>query len=185
MTEGKTINNGELKKFGLDDFFINCTFEACDFTGMKFVDTHFEDCIFKECNFSMVKLLCQLNDVQFTECKIVGTDFSAMSKFSNSFQFTKCNLSYVSFIENRLIGSRFDECSIIECDFSNADLTRSTFDCCDLSLSVFNGTNLSSANLATAHNFVVNPTINRINKMVISRSELFGLVAHLNLIVVD
>ena len=183
MTEGKKINNTELHKVGLDDFYLGCTFEACDFSEMTFRNVQFEECVFMRCNLSMTKLYCQLNDVQFVECKIVGTDFSGVGKFSTSFKFLKSNLSYASFIETKLIESCFEECSVIECDFTSADLSRSVFDRCDLSRTIFAETNLERANFETAYGFVINPNINRTNQMVISESELRGLVAHLNIVI--
>lgn len=183
MTESKNIDNTELQKAGLGDFYLDCTFEGCDFSEMSFRNVHFEDCIFRSCNFSMTKLFCQLNDVQFIECKIVGTDFSGIGKFSNYFQFLKCNLSYASFVETKLCESRFADCPIIECDFSGADLTRAVFDRCDLSRSIFAQTNLEKANLETSCGFVIDPTINRTSKMVISESELRGLLCHLNIVI--
>lgn len=183
MTENKNVNNVELQRVGLDDCYLNCTFELCDFSKMTFRNVHFEECVFKQCNFSMAKMFCQLNDVEFVECKIVGTDFSGITKLSNSLKFVKCNLLYASFVETKLIESRFIECSIVECDFMNSDLSRSLFDRCDLSRSIFTETNLERVNLETSYGFAINPTTNRINKLIISESELRGLVAHLNIVV--
>lgn len=183
MTEAKKINNTELIRVGLDDLYLECTFEACDFSDMVLRNVQFEECVFIRCNFSMTKIFCKLNEVQFIECKIVGTDFSGIGKLSTAIRFIKSNLSYASFVEIKLRESRFSECTIVDCDFASADLSHSVFDRCDLSRSIFAATNLESADLETAYCFAINPTINRTNKIIVSESELRGLVAHLNIVI--
>ena len=183
MIESKTINNADLQKTGFDNLYFDCKFIACDLSEMELSNTQFEECSFQLCNLSMTKLLCQMNDVKFMECKIVGADFSTVNKNSTSLKFDKCNISYTTFIGTNLHDCLYSECHIVECDFTDANLSRAVFDNCELAGSIFSGTNLEKADFETSRNYIINPTANRINKMVVSESELKGLVAHLNIVI--
>lgn len=183
MTQDKHIHAIQMQEGGIDDLYLNCTFGGCDFSELTLDQIHFEACVFESCNFSMTKLFCQLNDVQFVACKVVGADFSGLVSCANALQFIKSNLSYASFSDTKLPVSRFVDCALVECDFSGCDLSGSVFDRCDLSRSIFAQTNLERVDLATSYSLTINPTINRVRKMVVAQSELHSLVAHLGVVV--
>lgn len=183
MKEGLVIENNELLNAKLDDFYLGCTFEGCDFSKVKICDTHFEECTFERCNLSLTSFHCQLTDVRFVECKIVGTDFTGLNKFSTINAFSKCNLSYATFVGARIVASRFENCTIADCDFTNTDLNKTVFENCDLTGSTFEQTNLEKCDFETSSGFTINPNSNRLQKTIFSNSELHGLLSHLNIII--
>ena len=52
--------------------FVHCNFEKADLSSIKFIE-----CEFKNCNLSLVKpKYSRFMDVQFTECKLIGVDWT-------------------------------------------------------------------------------------------------------------
>ena len=61
-------------------------------------------------------------------------------------------------------------------DFSNADLSFSTFDFCDLQGALFDSTNLDRSDFRTAHHYSIDPENNRIKKAQFSLNGIIGLL---------
>lgn len=70
-----------------------------------------------------------------------------------------------------------------EVEFTEADLHSAIFDACDLHFSTFERTNLEKADLRTAVNFSINPTVNRIKKAKFSRDRLAGLLDSFSIVI--
>jgi uncharacterized protein YjbI with pentapeptide repeats len=68
-----------------------------------------------------------------------------------------------------------------ETDFTEADLTASLFDDCDLNRAVFYNTNLEKANFCSAFNYTFDPELNRIKKARFSRLGVIGLLEKYNI----
>ncbi|MFR9166231.1 MAG: pentapeptide repeat-containing protein [Dysgonomonas sp.] len=131
---------------------------------MKIAETCFNNCLFRKCNFTMVKFLSSLQNVNFVECKMIGADFSGISRVSNSFRFEKTILNYASFIGVKLRSIVFDECQMEETYFDSADIALSEFKKCNLMRTSFHETNLEKADFSTSYDFCINPNQNRIKK---------------------
>lgn len=181
MTENQKIEKVDFNTTPPRNEYAKCQFVGCDFSKMQITDVYFEDCQFVGCNFSLTKFCNVLRDVKFVECKMMGADFSEVSKFALSFGFEKCNLSYASFVEVKMKNTKFVGCDLSDAYFDNANLEAAVFDDCDLERTSFFWTNLKKANFATARNFAINPTTCELRKAVFAQSDLRGLLAHLDI----
>lgn len=179
----KIIEKIDFKEIKLEEEYSKIAFENCDFSGREIHEVYFENCTFLRCNFTLTKFFNNLIDVQFTECKMTGVDFTSISRFANSFRFENSHLNYASFIRVKMRESHFVDCNLTESYFDDADIASSVFDNCDLTKASFHGTNLEKVDFSTAYNFAINPTVNKLKKTIFSENELKGLVAHLNIII--
>lgn len=75
----------------------------------------------------------------------------------------------------------FLECSLQETDFSEADLTQAVISNCDCHLAVFDHTNLSKADLRGSFNYQIDPVVNQVKKLKLSKDGLAGLLAQFDL----
>ncbi len=168
---------GYLQSLSSIEEFDNCSFNNTDFSEVELFDIRFSDCVFKNCDFTMAKFInVSLNGCKFEGCKIVGTNFLSCNKLGLSIEFTDSKIDYSIFIGLPLAHTKFTNCSIIECDFSEAKLSNSEFIDCDLSRSIFHATNLQNANLSTSYNFQINPNTNQIKGAKFSHSNIAGLL---------
>lgn len=181
MPDNKTITNQILHKASIEDEYEGCTFDHCSFADILLNGIYFENCIFKRCDFSNVKIESQFETVQFQDCKMVGTDFSQMNRFSDALKFLNCNLSFAYFSEANLKETKFEKCILTDSDFSSANLSKSIFDDCDLSRVTFNGTNLESADIVTSFNFDISPVTNRVRGLNVSENGLKGLLTEFDI----
>jgi uncharacterized protein YjbI with pentapeptide repeats len=77
----------------------------------------------------------------------------------------------------------FIDCSIQEADFTDADLTGSLLQNCNLYKAKFENTNLEKADLRSAYNFAIDPELNRIKKAKFSVDGLHGLLGKYDLVI--
>lgn len=185
MTEEKTIEKQNFNEVELDDQYYNCVFEYCDFSGKTIINTTFEDCTFKLCNFSLTKFANYLSGAKFIGCKITGADFTKLSRFSGSMYFEESQMNYASFVGLKSRKNKFKNCILNEAFFDEADIALSVFDNCNLENTSFHKTNLEKVDFSTSYNFSINPTVCRLKKAIFSKSELRGLVAHLDIVIKD
>jgi uncharacterized protein YjbI with pentapeptide repeats len=132
------------------------TFDKIDFKQQTFIIAEYEDCSFINCDMSGLKL----SGARFIECSFSGCNLS-LAKLSQT------ALQQVKFINCKMLGLRFDECSAfaLEVSFDNCMLDHSSFyklnikktkftatqlhevdfTQCDISGAVFNNCDLSGA----------------------------------------
>jgi len=83
--------------------FINCNFANSDLSGVKFLD-----CEFNACNLSMASLTkTALNDIHFSDCKMLGLRFENCNDFGLAFTFNNCKLDHSSFYKLKLKKTSF------------------------------------------------------------------------------
>ncbi len=153
-----------------------------NFSNHNFSFKIFSSCHFEKCNLSNVVLKnTTLNDVTFINCKILGLKFSDMSKLLSHFQFHDSQLSLCTFFGLNLKGTIFQDCKILECNFTNAYLENAVFEYCDLEKSIFLWCNFKNANLIWSHSFSINPENNKLHKTKFSREYCEGLLHHLDI----
>lgn len=70
---------------------------------------------------------------------------------------------------------------MISVDFTEADLTQTTFDSCNLEGAVFENCNLEKADFQTAFNFTLDPERNKIAKAKFSKEGALGLLKKYNI----
>lgn len=164
--------------------FDNCIFRNNDFTDADFYGCDFVNCTFDACNLSMVKFVKNgFDKVQFTNCKMVGVDFSNAKDFLFGVDFDNCILDYAAFMKKKNKKAKFVACSLKGTDFSEADLSMSVFTKCDLNTAVFMSTVLTGVNFSTAYNYTIDPERNQIRKAKFAVNGLPGLLANYGIIV--
>lgn len=186
MTENTTIEKVDFEKLTTDNEYVNCTFKLCNFAKQRLTDVIFEKCHFMQCDFSLARPNnTRIDTVRFSDCKMVGIDFTDGNRYMFSTTFERCNLSYSFFCGINAKGTRFDNCNLQEANFDNANLTSSTFDDCELLRAIFINTNLEKTNFGTARNYTINPSQNRLKKAHFSRAGIDGLLAYFGIVVDD
>jgi len=156
----------------------NCEFINCDFSYAHLSGIVFIACRFRDCNLSLTHLSdTGLQDVRFKECKLSGADFSKSKDFLFEVSFENCILDNAIFFKKKNKKAIFKDCSMVETDFTEADLTDCKFDNCNLNRAFFDRTVLKNADLSTAYNFTINPDSNDIKKAKFSVHGLPGLLS--------
>ncbi|HWZ16607.1 MAG TPA: pentapeptide repeat-containing protein [Mucilaginibacter sp.] len=158
--------------------FENCRFTSSNFSYADLSGLTFVNCFFDECNLSLIKLSgTGLQDVQFKGCKLTGADFSKSNDFLFEVSFSNCILNNAIFYKKKNKRAKFTDCSLIETDFTEADLTDVQFNNCNLHRAFFNRTILKNADFRTSYNFIIDPDINNLKKAKFSVQGLAGLLA--------
>jgi fluoroquinolone resistance protein len=136
------------------------------------------ECQFESCNLSLIKLSDSgLQNIILKDCKLSGADFSKSRDFLFEANFNNCILDNAIFYKKKNKGAKFADCSMVETDFTEADLTDVHFINCNLNRTFFNHTTLKNADLLTSYNFIIDPDINMLKKARFSVHGLPGLLA--------
>ena len=164
--------------------FEQCTFNRCDLARADFAKSKFMDCSFTGCDLSMVKLRgVSMQNVAFTECKLLGIDFSACSEMLFSVRFDNCALDHSVFVKRKMPKTRFSKCSMKGVDLSEAGLDEGLFDQCDLRDAVFDSTQLRKADLTTAYHFQIDPDRNHLKGARFSAEGALSLLGKYGVVV--
>ena len=170
--------------------FDGCTFIDCDFSEAVFEKCRFIDCQFEKCNLSLARLnYSRFIDVQFRISKVIGVDWTKATWGnivpSSPVGFSKCILNDSSFFGLELREIVMEECKAHDADFREGDFSEGVFDYTDLSGSLFNNTNLSSASFAEAANYDIDVNFNKIKNAKFSRHEAVRLLNSLGVELLD
>jgi len=156
----------------------NCAFINCDLSYGHLSGIVFITCRFEGCNLSLVHLSdTGLQGIHFKECKLSGADFSKSRDFLFEVSFENCILDNAIFYKKKNKGAKFKDCSMVETDFTETDLTDAQFNNCNLSRAFFSRTILKNADLRTSYNFTIDPDSNVLKKARFSVHGLPGLLA--------
>jgi fluoroquinolone resistance protein len=176
----------EEKKFDTIDFtqklfaaadYENCTFVNCNFSGTGLVNIVFAGCTFTDCNLSLATIIqTAFKMVTFKNCKLLGLHFENCNPFLFEVYFESCILNLSSFYKLKIKKTRFINCSLHEVDFTAADLTSAIFDKCDLTRAIFQNSIIEKADFSTAHNYSIDPEINKIKKAKFALEGVAGLL---------
>jgi fluoroquinolone resistance protein len=179
ITEDKTFTKINAEAItGHKSTFENCKFINCDFSYADFAGLVFMECRFEGCNLSLIKLSdAGLQNIMFKDCKLSGANFSKSQDFLFEASFNNCILDNAIFYKKKNKGAKFTDCSMVETDFTEADLTDVQFINCNLNRAFFNLTTLKNADLRTSYNFIIDPDINILKKARFSVHGLPGLLA--------
>lgn len=183
ITENKIFENIDFKHNTLEDEYYNCTFRTCNFSNLSIYESRFNTCTFKDCDFSMTKFKSTLRDVTFNGCKMLGSNFTEVNKFSGGILFEHTHLNYSIFSATRLRKTIFRHCDLNEVYFDDADLSNSIFEHCNLERASFIGCNLEKTDFSTSYNFNIDPNSCKLKNAIFSEHNLRGLVEHLNIII--
>ena len=157
--------------------FDNCTFINCNFSGIDLSNKSFYESEFSDCDLSNVKLVnTAFQEVSFKNCKLLGLRFDECKSFLLAFHFDSCTLNYSSFYQLKIPKTTFIGSSLLEVDFSEADLQYVNFSACDLSGALFGNTILENADFRDSRNFNIDPEVNYIRNAKFSADCLLGLL---------
>ena len=109
--------------------------------------------------------------MHFNDCRQIGFEAA----------FDNCILNVSSFYQMKLKQSSFQDFTLHEVDLVEADLTGLVLDNCDLAGAVFENTVLEKADLRTAFNYSIDPSINRLKKAKFSVAGIHGLLYKLDI----
>lgn len=156
----------------------NILFQHCDFTNARFNGAAFIDCTFEQCNLSNATLDgVAFKSCTFIECKMIGLSFSQTRDFGFEIHVIQSNLSFASFDKKKLYKSMFTACNMEGVNFTQADLSKSKLDTCNLLDALFSNTNLSGVDFRTNINFLIHPEANTIKKARFQSQDLHRLLA--------
>jgi uncharacterized protein YjbI with pentapeptide repeats len=114
---------------------------------------------------------------------MLGLRFEDCKTFLLEFSFSECILNFSSFYGLNIQKQRFENCQLHEVDFTECNLSRGIFKECELNNAIFERTNLEKVDLQSARNFSISPNENKLKGAIFSKSDLYGLVSHLGIIV--
>jgi len=159
--------------------FVDCHFAEADLRHKRFID-----CRFERCNLALATLTgAGLQNVHFAECKLTGVQFAACQDMLFGVGFDQCQLHYASFAGKKLRGTRFQNCSCAEADFTQADLTNASFEQTTLSRAIFDHTQLNGADFTTATDFQIDPETNPLRQARFTVAGLVGLVSKYGVVI--
>lgn len=169
--------------------FIDCVFNACNFSSASFTQCTFNRCSFQNSDLSLLKVNgSTFSKIKFENSKLVGVNWTTASWYTTSasqlvrsINFEKCILNYVSFFGLNLPNMAFSNCIIVEADFSESVLKNADFSGADLKGSLFRKTDLTGANFTGAKNYQISPTDNTITHASFSLPEAFSLLECLDI----
>lgn len=156
----------------------NCTFISCDLSYADLNEITFIDCLFEGCNLSLATVNnTGFQNINFKHCKLSGVNFSKSNDFLFELHFDSCILDNAIFYRKKNKKAIFTDCSMIETDLTEADLTDVKFVNCNLHRAFFSQTILKNADLRTSYNFTIDPDNNILKKARFSLNGLPGLLS--------
>jgi len=160
--------------------FYDCKFIDCDFTESDFSNSIFSECIFKTSNLSLITINeSKFHDVYFDGCKILGVDFTPLSKLILEIGFKNSQIIKCIFASLELGGTDFINCQIIQTDFYDTILKKSNFSGSDLKETIFENADLTGANFKDSKNYLINPLKNKIKNAEFTMPEAIVLLESL------
>ena len=152
--------------------FLNCNFANVNLDGLVFMD-----CTFEDCNLLLASVgNTGFQNIMFKRCKLSGVNFGKARDFLFEVNFEGCILDNAIFYQKKNKKGKFTDCSMIETDLTEADLTDAKFINCNLHRAFFNRTILKGADLRSSYNFSIDPDDNVIKKAHFSLHGLPGLL---------
>ena len=161
--------------------FLDCIFQACELIEAVFLNCRFVNCQFKDCDCS----LFQVPGSSFSSCRFLGTKLIGVnwsqanwpdSEIGEPLEFNRCSLNHTTFIGAKLGAVKIKKCEAINVDFREASLPGADFSFTDLREGLFQGTNLSKADLRYARNYQIDPLHSKILKAKFSLPEALALL---------
>ena len=122
-----------------------------------------------------------MQDVIFSECKLIGIDFSICDPLLLSMEFDNCSIQSSNFSQMDLQHTKFHNSIVKECRFIETNLTSASFMGCDLTGTIFNNTVLNEADFTEAFNYQINPMTNKLKKAKFTLPNAIALLEMLDI----
>lgn len=170
--------------------FHECVFERCSFSEAGFKRCRFVGCTFKECDLSLLRVPGSVfSTTRFEDSKIIGVNWTEAdwtgAGLGDPLSFHTCDMRHSTFIGLTLQRIQVKDCTALEVDFREADLSQADFGGSDLTNSLFLNTDLSGADLSRACNFAIAPDKNKLSGAKFSLPEAISLLHNLDILLVD
>jgi len=167
--------------------FIDCTFRVCSFIETIFQHCRFINCRFLDCDLSLTQFPgSTLFGVIFKDSKLIGIDWTQVEwsalGIGDPIEFHKCSINHSTFIGLELSEVMIRDCSALDVDFREADLTQADFSGTNLSGSLFINTNLTGADLSRARNYHIKPEENVLTGAKFSLPEAMSLLYSMDIV---
>ena len=155
----------------------HCKFVSCDFSNAYLDGLVFMDCSFEDCNLLLASVgNTGFQNVMFKRCKVSGVNFGKARDFLFEAHFEGSILDNAIFYQKKNKKARFTDCSMIETDLTEADLTEAKFINCNMHRAFFSRTILKGADFRSSYNFTIDPDDNVVKKAHFSLHGLPGLL---------
>jgi fluoroquinolone resistance protein len=169
--------------------FFECTFTGCAFQEAAFTDCKFNHCTFEGCDLSMVKVKgCSFVETAFKHCKVIGVNWMDAAwdtaGFLRALNFEECTLNFSIFLGLALKEVIIKDCTALEADFTEANLTKADCRGTDFAKCRFIQTNLTEADFVGAKNYAIDSRINTLKKTRFSLPEAEALLHSLDIVLV-
>jgi fluoroquinolone resistance protein len=157
--------------------FDECRFENCRFSKTTFVQCQFRDCMFRSCDLTAAKLPGSVFlRVAFASSKVAGIMWPETREDLFRVEFKACVLSFSSFSGMDLSNSAVEDCTAIDVDFQEANLSHVSFAGTNLQDSKFLRSNLAFADFSNATRYSLDPSKNTLRKTMFAWPEAISLL---------
>lgn len=170
--------------------FYDCEFARCSFTETVFRECRWVNCTFRECDLSLVQVPeSSFSAVHFEATKLIGVDWTQAdwsgAQWGKPLLFERCALNHSTFIGLKLAKIQLRDCTAVDVDFRDTDLSEANLAGTDLGQSLFTNTNLTKADLSKARNYRIAPGQNTLTGAKFSLPEAMSLLYQLDIVLVD
>ena len=163
--------------------FVECQFNGIDFSQYNLSRFKFLDCEFHECNLSNSSLKGgHFRDVAFKKSKLIGLNWTEATSVV-SCRFEDSILDYSVFHSMNLKNFSFNNCKMMEVEFSEAHLKRVSMNGCMLLGASFNKADLSEADLTGSTNYFIDIRHTNVKKTKFSMPEVMCLLTSLDIVI--
>jgi uncharacterized protein YjbI with pentapeptide repeats len=166
--------------------FHDCRFETSSFVESTFEKSRFMDCRFLDCDLSLVRVSGSIfTHSTFARCKIIGVDWTQAnwsgSVLEKPIGFVSCNISHSTFIGLKMERLILRDCKALDVDFREAQLRQADLSGAVLTGSLFQGTDMTEADLRGAREYSIDVTQNEIIGAKFSLPEAMALLFSLDI----
>jgi fluoroquinolone resistance protein len=163
--------------------FVGCQFIGIDFSEFNFSRLKFLDCTFSECNLSNASLKSGVfRGVSFKKSKLIGLNWTETTTLA-SCTYADCIMDYGVFHSMNLKGFSFINCKMMEVEFWDSQLAKSSLTGCMLRGSAFNKADLSGADLRGSTDYFIDVRFTNVKKAKFSMPEAMALLSSLEIII--
>jgi uncharacterized protein YjbI with pentapeptide repeats len=167
-----------------DAVYTDCTFTGCSFNKTDLTNTTFTDCTFINCELVMCKIDgTTIDSVHFKSCRLTGINFTEVSEYGFSPDFTDSLLDSCVFYDNTLNRVRFISSTLRNTDFTNCRLKNVDFSGSRFQSAAILGCNLEGADFRSASGYSIDPSANKLKGARFSLPEAASFLKYIGVTV--